>query len=258
MFYLIAAIPVLIIIGYLLFFKRKKTLPANPEQESVYKKLLTEHVTYYQNLDPAQQQNFLLRAEDFLQETNIEGVGLEVEDLDRVLVAASAIIPIFGFKDWRYPNLTSVILYPDTFNNDFQFEGGKREISGMVGSGFMNGQMLLSRAALRAGFSASAGENNTAIHEFVHLLDKADGATDGLPEQLIPHEYAAPWIKLIHQEIKKIETGKSEIDPYAITNEAEFFAVVAEYFFEKPDKLRQKHPELYEMLCRIFLQQPAG
>lgn len=257
MLYLIAAIIILLIIGYLIFSNRKKTAPTNPNQESGYKKLLNQHVTYYQKLNVAEQQRFLLQMENFLQETVIEGVGLEVEDLDRVLIAASAIIPIFGFKDWRYPNLTSIILYPDTFNNDFQFEGGKREIVGMVGSGFMNGQMLLSRAALRTGFSASAGENNTAIHEFVHLLDKADGATDGLPEQLIPHEYAAPWVKLMHQEIKKIEAGKSEIDPYASTNEAEFFAVVSEYFFEKPDKLRQKHPELYEMLCRIFLQKPA-
>ncbi len=257
MLYLIAAIIILLIIGYLIFSNQKKTSPINPQQESNYKVLLNQHVTYYQKLNPAEQQSFLLQIEGFLQETKIEGVGLEVEDLDCVLIAASAIIPIFGFKDWRYPNLTSVILYPDTFNNDFQFEGGQRKISGMVGSGFMNGQMLLSRAALRAGFSASAGENNTAIHEFVHLLDKADGATDGLPEQLIPHEYAAPWVKLMHQEIKKIEAGKSEIDPYASTNEAEFFAVVSEYFFEKPEKLRQKHPELYEMLCRIFLQKPA-
>ncbi|RYE33242.1 MAG: zinc-dependent peptidase [Sphingobacteriaceae bacterium] len=255
MLYFIAAI---VLIGvYLIFSNRKKTLSINSQQKSNYTKLLAEHVAFYQKLSPTQQQNFLLRMEGFLQETKIEGVGLALEDLDKVLIAASAIIPIFGFKDWRYTNLTSIILYPDTFNNDFQFEGGKREIAGMVGSGFMNGQMLLSRAALRKGFSALAGENNTAIHEFVHLLDKGDGATDGLPEQLIPHEYAAPWVKLMHQEIKKIEAGKSEIDVYASTNEAEFFAVAAEYFFEKPEKFRQKHPELYELLCRIFLQNPA-
>ncbi len=258
MFYLIAVIIISVIIGYLIVTNHKKASPVNPQQETDYKKLLNQHVAYYQKLNPAEKAAFLLRMEAFLQDARIEGVGLEVDQLDRVLIAASAVIPIFGFKDWRYPNLTTIILYPDTFNNDFQFEGGKREIAGMVGSGFMNGQMLLSRAALRSGFSASAGESNTAIHEFVHLLDKADGATDGLPEQLIPHEYAAPWVKLIHQEIKKIESGKSEIDPYAITNEAEFFAVVSEYFFEKPEKLRQKHPELYEMLCRIFLQKPAN
>ena len=56
----------------------------------------------------------------------------------------------------------------------------------------------------------------------------------------------------MHQEVHKIETGHSDINPYATTNEAEFFAVVSEYFFEKPEEFEAKHPELYEMLSRIF------
>lgn len=257
MFYLIAVAVLLVVIGYFVFKKPEQKQPVNPQQEKNYQALLAQHVRFYQQLNLEEQRRFLLKTEDFLRETRIEGIGLELEDLDRVLIAASALIPIFGFKEWHYPQLTNVILYPDTFNNDFQFEGGAREIAGMVGSGFMNGQMILSRAALRKGFSASAGNENTGIHEFVHLLDKEDGATDGLPEHLLPHEYAEPWIRLIHQEIQKIEAGKSEINAYATTNEAEFFAVVSEYFFEKPDQLKQKHPELYEMLCRIFMQNPA-
>lgn len=35
----------------------------------------------------------------------------------------------------------------------------------------------------------------------------------------------------MQREIKAIRAGKSEINPYAATNEAEFFAVVTEYFF---------------------------
>jgi len=41
-------------------------------------------------------------------------------------------------------------------------------------------------------------------------------------------------------------------------NEAEFFAVISEYFFERPDLLAEKHPELYGMLVRMFRQDPAG
>jgi Mlc titration factor MtfA (ptsG expression regulator) len=150
-----------------------------------------------------------------------------------------------------------VILYPDTFDSEFQFEGENRNILGMVGSGYMNGQMILSRAALTKGFSKSAGKENTAIHEFVHLLDKSDGATDGVPENLFAHEYVMPWLKMIHQEIHKIEAGRSDINPYAITNEAEFLAVVSEYFFQKPTELKHKHPELYEMLSTMFSQDLA-
>jgi hypothetical protein len=168
------------------------------------------------------------------------------------------VIPIFGFPEWKYKNLTNVILYPDTFDKDFQFEGENRNIMGMVGSGYMNGQMLLSRAALTKGFSKDSGKENAAIHEFVHLLDKADGDTDGIPETFIPHEYAEPWLKMMHQEMHHISDGHSDINPYALTNEAEFLAVASEYFFEKPTELQHKHPELYGELSRIFGQDLAG
>ena len=106
-----------------------------------------------------------------------------------------------------------MILYPDTFDKEFQFEGENRNILGIVGSGYMNGQMLLSRAALVKGVSRSSGKGNAAIHEFVHLLDKSDGATDGLQENLMAHEYAIPWLSMIHQEMHRIEQGKSDINP---------------------------------------------
>jgi Mlc titration factor MtfA (ptsG expression regulator) len=55
----------------------------------------------------------------------------------------------------------------------------------------------------------------------------------------------------------KISGGHSDINPYALTNEAEFLAVAAEYFFEKPTELQHKHPELYAELSRIFGQDLA-
>ena len=94
------------------------------------------------------------------------------------------------------------------------------------------------------------------IQEFVHLIDKADGAVDGVPEILFQHSYALPWIKEIKKEMQKIKTGHSDINPYALTNNAEFLSVVSEYFFDNPDKMKSRHPELYEILTEIYKQQP--
>jgi hypothetical protein len=57
---------------------------------------------------------------------------------------------------------------------------------------------------------------------------------------------------MMQEELKRIKYGKSDINPYALTNESEFFAVASEYFFSKPDQFQDKHPELYEQLSRIF------
>ncbi|MCX2573485.1 M90 family metallopeptidase [Pedobacter sandarakinus] len=241
-----------------LYFILRKKKPAITPLTDTDKKILDDYVGFYHNLDSTEKLRFEQKVAEFFSTVKIEPVGLEMTTLDELLIASSAVIPIFGFGDWQYKNLTSVLLYPDTFDKDFQFEGGDRKIMGMVGSGFMNGQMILSRSALRHGFSKSAGKENTAIHEFVHLLDKSDGATDGVPEHLMAHEYTLPWIKMMHEEMVKIEDNKSDINPYAITNQAEFFAVVSEYFFEKPEILKDKHPDLYHALSRIFAQNPIS
>ncbi|MBB6107418.1 hypothetical protein SAMN05421821_101659 [Mucilaginibacter lappiensis] len=243
---------VIALIGYYFSTKKgkQKRIPAN----TIYKDILARYIPFYQALNNADKLLFEQKVSDFLEGITIEGVGTAIGDTDRVMIASSAVIPIFRLGNWRYSNLTNVILYPDTFDSEFQFEGEGRNILGMVGSGYMNGQMILSRAALTKGFSRSAGKENTAIHEFVHLLDKSDGATDGIPENLLAHDYVLPWLKMIHQEIHKIEEGKSDINPYAATSEAEFFAVAAEYFFQKPEELKHKHPELYEMLFMMFMR----
>lgn len=237
-----------------MFSRHKLRKTAVPDS---YQELLQSHVRYYQQLNAADKLRFEQQVQRFLKRTHIEGVGIPVEPLDRVLVAASAIIPIFGFKNWEYFNLTNVILYPDTFDSSYQYEGHNRNILGMVGSGALNGQMILSRAALREGFSNTSDKSNTAIHEFVHLLDKADGYVDGMPTKLLEHSYSIPWLKLVHQTIQEMAEGRTDINPYGATNQAEFFAVISEYFFERPDLLAEKHPELYKMLTHIFQQDPA-
>jgi len=248
---------IILILLFIVFKNKNKPEISAPTVN--LKPLLAQHIEFYNNLQDADKLIFEQRVQTFLNDVRIEGVGLEINDSDRIMIASSAVIPIFGFKDWTYRNVSNVLLYPDTFDKDYQFEGGdERNIMGMVGSGYMNGQMILSRSALVKGFSKNNGKENTGIHEFVHLLDKTDGATDGLPENFLPHEYAKPWLSMMHKEIHKIEDGRSDINPYATTNEAEFFAVVSEYFFEKPDQFQTKHPELYEMLSRIFGQDPAA
>lgn len=259
--YFAIIIPILALLAWIIFRKgNNKPNLATDNLQPLHPPLiilLDSHIDYYHKLSPAEKKRFESQIAGFLDYVRIEGVGTEISDLDKVMIASAAVIPIFGLGEWEYGNLTSVILYPDTFDHEYQFEGNNRSIQGMVGSGYMNGQMILSRPSLEKGFSPMSGKENTAIHEFVHLVDKSDGATDGVPEHLMAHEYAVPWLKLMHHEMHRIQQGHSDINPYALTNEAEFLAVAAEYFFEKPDQFKQKHPELYQQLTAIFRQKPA-
>ena len=244
-------------IFYTVYFLQKKKITVTEPVPPQLKNILEEQVPFYQQLNKNKQTEFEERAAHFLTQVKITGIKTVVEDVDRVLIAASAIIPIFNFPGWEYQNIHEVLLYPDSFNHEYEQEGGGRNILGMVGSGAMNHVMILSQFELRQSFTNETGKSNTAIHEFVHLVDKTDGEIDGVPESLLDKQYIKPWLQLMQQKIKEIYDDNSDINPYGATNEAEFFAVVSEYFFERPDLLKEKHPELYSLLLKIFSPESA-
>ena len=226
--------------------KQEYKLPATTKQ------LLSDNVPFYVALADKDKALFELRIKDFLANTSIRGVDVEVEDLDRILIAASAIMLIFSFPDWKYNNISEVLLYPGTFTKDYSTAAPDRNVLGMVGEGAMHREMILSKPSLRASYSRASDGQNTAIHEFAHLIDKADGETDGIPEYLLSQPQLLPWINLVHETINEMKKGYSDINPYGATSAAEFFAVITEYFFEKPEQLATHHPELFAMLEQMF------
>ena len=227
-----------------------KEVPENEELTT----MLRAHVDFFDRLDQPAQQVFVKRVAYFLATTKISAEkGADLTEVDKVLVAASATIPLFHFDKWSYENLDEVIIYPGTFDEKYDTAADDKNILGMVGDGVMNRKMILSLASLRAGFAHNA-PSNTGIHEFVHLIDKADGDTDGVPTYLIPKRLVEPWLKEMHKNIALIHHDQSDLRDYAGTNPAEFLAVVSEYFFQKPHFLQQDHPELYALLDKIYNQ----
>ncbi len=243
---------------YTVWWLQKPRAVATDPLPAQLKEILATEVPFYQQLPENKKASFEERAKQFLTRVKITGVNTKVEDIDRVLIAASAIIPIFNFPGWQYRNLHEVLLYPDSFDHEFEQQGGDRNILGMVGSGAMNHVMILSQFELRQAFTNKTGKDNTAIHEFVHLVDKTDGDIDGVPEALLNKKYVMLWLRLIQKEMELIRDDRSDINPYGTTNEAEFFAVASEYFFERPALLKEKRPELYALLEKIFSPPPGG
>lgn len=243
-----------VLIFYIIVRKRSVNYGEFPEK---WRSTLFEKVVFYQNLEEKEKRRFEQSIMKFLANVRIKGVETEVDIEDKLLIASSAVIPIFSFKNWAYTQLNEVLLYPDRFNEAFSLTDENRRVTGMVGSGIMNDKMILSRPALRLGFDNPEDKKNVAIHEFIHLLDKEDGSVDGIPETLLHQQYVIPWIKLIKDKSDEILNQRSDINPYGATKPEEFFAVAGEYFFEKPGVMKKKHPELYRLLAKIFQQDMA-
>lgn len=235
--------------------KKSKTWNA-PEEEfpPKWKTILAKKVPYYNALNGEEKKLFGYKIQEFLLNYQVTGIGVTIDIEDKLLVAASGIIPIFNYPEWRYTNLNEVIIYPNRFNVDFETTGPDRRVLGMVGTGVMSGKMILSRKALHHGFDVDNDKRNTAIHEFIHLIDKIDGSIDGIPKILLERPYVMPWLNLIHEKMEAIYAEDSDINRYGGTSKIEFFAVACEYFFEQPKLMAKKHPELYDILEKIFEQ----
>ncbi len=253
----IALIVLLILLYIIIKWRKSKSSDWKTPQKSfptAWRMILMENVAFYNALNTEEEKLFEFKIQEFLLNIRITGIETKVDKKDELLIAASAIIPIFQFPEWKYTRLYEVLLYPAAFNEKFETSGEGRSILGMVGSGYMEGKMILSKRALHHGFSNESDKKNTAIHEFVHLVDKSDGVIDGVPELLLDKQYAIPWFDLINKKIDEIYENQSDINPYGATNRSEFFAVISEYFFERPQLLKRKHPELYHLLEEVFKQ----
>ena len=234
--------------------RRRRRILAEPfpgEWEAV----LQRDVVFFRVLDAVEKDRFRKDLKLFLGEKRVTGIGMELDTTTRVLAAASAVIPIFGFPRWEWDQIEEVLIYPSRFSQDFQFgEIGDHRTLGMVGTGSMNRLMILSKPDLIQGFRNPGDKRNVGLHEFAHLVDKSDGVIDGLPEVGLDRKAIGPWIDLVRRKMEEIREGDSDIDPYALTNEAEFFSVATEYFFERPGVMESKHPELFAMMQKVFRQ----
>ena len=237
--------------------RRRRKILAQPFPVE-WEAILQREVVFFRALEPQEQKRFRRELQVFLGEKRITGIKLDLDTTTRVLTAASAIIPIFGFPDWEWDQISEILVYPGRFDKEFSFDSGtQRHTLGMVGSGALNRLMILSAPDLVGGFRNPGDKRNVGLHEFAHLVDKSDGTIDGLPAVGLERAAIGPWIDLVRRKMDEIRRGDSDIDPYGLTNEAEFFAVATEYFFERPGVMERKHPELHAMLSRAFHQNLA-
>jgi Mlc titration factor MtfA (ptsG expression regulator) len=198
----------------------------------------------------------------FVWEKNFEGIGMEITDEIKVIIAAQAarLSRKVGFQ--VYDKLSSILVYAE----DFQVPGGGQGPSGVDvhsdaravrGVAHPFGSVALSWDAVEEGLSRPYDGRDTTLHELAHIIDHEDGAFDGTPLLDRQQDYES-WILACstHFERLRKKPRKSILRSYGATNEAEFFAVATEYFFERPDRMKQKAPDLYKALADFFGESP--
>ena len=234
--------------------RRRKILHTDFPEEWV--EILEKYVPFYSFLNEEDKYVFRKKIQLFLCGVRLTGIGMEIDDVTRVLVGAGAAIPVFKVPDWEYIMITDIFVCPGRFNDYFDLSYSESDILGMVVHN--SSAVYLSKESMLRGFSKTDG-NNTCIHEFMHKIDEGSGDIDGiLPPPFLSRKERTEWLKIIDSEMERLKNGDSLLHPYALTNRAEFIAVAAEFFFERPREMKRQHPKLYSNMEKIFRQDLAA
>lgn len=202
----------------------------------------------------------------FLHEKRIEAAGeLQLDDAMRVRIAALACRPILELGLDCYEGFASVIVYPEEFvvrGREHVDEAGVVHVGDDVLSGeaWDAGPVVLAWADVQA--SGRGDGYDVVAHEFAHKLDLLDGAVDGMPP-LHKSMRASQWTRTFQAAyddlLRRLERGETPwLDPYAAEDPGEFFAVCTELFFDVPDELHGRYPDVYAQLKAFYRQDPAA
>lgn len=205
----------------------------------------------------------------FVDEKHWEGCGgLELTDEIRVTIAAQACLLVLELPHDYYRKVHSILVYPSTVvvppRRPGAFEIPTRPVEAVLpvlGEAQLRGPVILVWDAVRRTGRHPESGHNVVYHEFAHKLDMLDGRADGTPPLHDRTEYQA-WTRVFSREYlhlrEQAKKGRRTLlDAYGATNEAEFFAVATEEFFDQPVALRRQHSELYGLLQAFYLQNPA-
>lgn len=203
----------------------------------------------------------------FVSEKHFEGCGgLVLTDAIKVTVAAQACLLTLRNDADYFPNLKSILIYPDTYipktpsiSPDWW---DTRKRGPRLGESWRNGVVVLSWNSVLGGAANIEDGRNVVLHEFAHQLDQEDGGAVGIPILPSPSAFRT-WARVLQSHFdehrRNVAKGRARVlDEYGATNPAEFFAVATECFFEKAKQLRARHPELYSVLKEYYGQDPAS
>jgi len=214
----------------------------------VYKKLepsqiqvLKSDFSFYNQLSPKHQRQFEHRVSHFLSKKQFHGrEGLVVSEKLKVLVAAIGCMLSFGRKNYIYHLVQNILIYP----KEFYSAGNENYHQGEFNPRLK--VMALSQKHFEMGYEITNDNLNLGIHEFIHAMQ--------MEAKVVKDSDAARFNKFFKKIILQLREADTKerlentrfFRSYAFTNQYEFTAVLAEYFFESPQELKLEFPQLYK------------
>ena len=201
--------------------------------------ILENQVPYYNQLPDDLKQRLRNHTVIFMDEKLFEGCsGLEMTEEKRVIISAYASVLLLGEPAGYYPDLQSILVYPDDYVAPVrkQYPGGviSEGTEARKGESWDVGSIVLSWDDIRENIENHSEHRNLIFHEFAHQLDHQYGLTAGIGDKGEIYR-DDEWTRILSEAYRKLSRKADRgipcvLDAYGATHPAELFAVVIKEF----------------------------
>lgn len=219
--------------------------------------VLASHLDYYKRLPEQDRKVFVERTINFLKSKKfISGSkGFYISFKMKVIISGIAIMLTFGLDRFMLNYLIEIVVFPKSFEH----KKTKMKFKGLTSKA---GVLAVSWKDIEYGVRKPDDGYNLGLHEMAHALDiqwEREFKDYGYYSQ--KSIFFDKWALTHYTNNLSAyldQTVDGAIRKYGYANEHEFFAVVVELFFERPDDLYTHHPKTYKWLVELLNQDLRG
>lgn len=240
----------LVVFVYVLF-NRRRARSRTWRLTDHHRTILAKYAIHYQRSGPAGKQRMEQVVATFVNDKRWVGAGIEVADEMKVMISACAAQLLMGFDDVVLSHFETIVVYPDTYRSPKSGRMHQGEVRPKPGI------IIISWEDFVHGYAHSRDAHNVGLHEMAHALWFENSIENG-EDHFLQADLLQRWGQLATADVRHIKSGGDHFfRDYAGTNQAEFFAVAVEYFFEQARAFREQLPELYAVMSGLLKQDPA-
>lgn len=228
-----------------LIFDRKKISSADLA-------FLETYFPYYRRLKPRHKHEFVGKLEQILTLKKFLGRGglIQVSDEMKLLIGATLVMVTFGWKGFRLRHFHTFLIYPDDYYSTINQVYHRGEVNPR------HGLIVLSWKSFVWGLSRENDGINLGIHELAHAMKLDNFILESHERQFDP-EIWKTYCEIRTREMASIAaTANSFFRKSAAADQHEFFAVMLENFFERPNEFYMHHEKLYLIVVKLMRQDP--
>lgn len=243
--------------GYVLKYKRPlynhfyfSLRRLNKNQKSI----LTRQVSFYKKLTAKEQTYFEHRVASFIKDKDFIGRdSLVVNDEMKVLIASTAIMLTFGFRDFYIGIISKIVIYPSSYYSNINKAYHKGEFNPRFKT------LALSWEDFVKGFDNESDNLNLGIHEITHAIH-----INSMKERDVSSIIFSDTFKELSTLFSENESLRDELKAsdyfrkYAFTNQFEFLAVAIENFIETPQEFKTQFPRIYNKIRQMLNFKVSG